>query len=383
MSYAYLHHIVRDTKRRIENQSVPYEEEYRLQLKHLQCKEREVIKETFLKQEWNIGSAHVLAMLQDAGILTASESILSLACPDVTQQIMNDLLETEYTLLAHLVKFAFKDNHHSITLTKVLQECFSGLLNDLRDNPNIIPCNYLLELKAHLPSEELDLVRNEHLQLLLTHPEQSGSLNEAIREQDRWRTEMEEHKDTILGSMILDVLPNGTALLELLKNMLDSCETISLKNALHLMRALSKRVGEDNGSIRAIKEWMKTLFTETVATGLTSKMQLMLLFAREICSANQIVLGTYSAWYKQTIGEMKYCGMKKDQFIRMLEMLTAILPSETSLDILKVHSTISISAPIRCNEYVLNYKQLCRARVAELHTLYTQVDANGSIIIDD
>ncbi|XP_050090381.1 uncharacterized protein LOC126574301 [Anopheles aquasalis] len=390
MSYAYLHHIVKDTKRRIENESrrLPpaedsSEDEYRLQLKHLRCKERNIVKETFLKQEWNIGSAHVLAMLQDAGILTASEFILSLACPDLTQQIMNDLLETEYSLLAHLVKFAFKDNHLSVTLTKVLEECFSGLLNDLKDNPNIIPCNYLAELKAYLPSEELALVRNEHLQLLLMDPDQSGSLDEAIREQDRWRTELEEIKDTVLGSMLREVLPNGTCLLALLKKMLDSCGIISLKYALHLMRSLSKRVGDDNDNIRAMKEWMKTLFTETVATGLKSKLQLMLVLAREICSANQHVLGSYSVWYKQTIGEMKYGGMKKDQFLRMLEMLTEILPSETNLEVLKVHSTIGISAPIRCNEYVLNYKQLCRARIAELHTLYTQVDANGSIIIDD
>ncbi|XP_049545940.1 uncharacterized protein LOC125957339 isoform X1 [Anopheles darlingi] len=383
MPYSYLHHIVKDTKRRIENQSIPYEEEYRLQLKHLRYKERDIIKETFLQQEWNIGSAHVLAMLQDAGILTASEFILSLACAELTQQIMNDLLETEHTLLAHLVKFAFKDNHLSLTLTKVLQESFSGLLNDLKDNPNVIPCNYLIELKVHLPSEEHALVCNEHLRLLLTDPTQSGSLDEAIREQDRWRIEMEEVKDTILGSILLEILPNGTCLLTVLKKMLDSCGIISLKYALHLMRALSKRVGDDNGCVRAIKDWIKTLFTETVATGLTSKMQVMLLFAREICTANQNILGSYSAWYKQTIGEMKYGGIKKDQFIRMLEMLSAILPFETSLEVLKVQSTIGISAPIRCNEYVLNYKQLCRARIAELHTLYTQVDANGSIIIDE
>ncbi|XP_049545941.1 uncharacterized protein LOC125957339 isoform X2 [Anopheles darlingi] len=355
MPYSYLHHIVKDTKRRIENQSIPYEEEYRLQLKHLRYKERDIIKETFLQQEWNIGSAHVLAMLQDAGILTASEFILSFIA----------------------------DNHLSLTLTKVLQESFSGLLNDLKDNPNVIPCNYLIELKVHLPSEEHALVCNEHLRLLLTDPTQSGSLDEAIREQDRWRIEMEEVKDTILGSILLEILPNGTCLLTVLKKMLDSCGIISLKYALHLMRALSKRVGDDNGCVRAIKDWIKTLFTETVATGLTSKMQVMLLFAREICTANQNILGSYSAWYKQTIGEMKYGGIKKDQFIRMLEMLSAILPFETSLEVLKVQSTIGISAPIRCNEYVLNYKQLCRARIAELHTLYTQVDANGSIIIDE
>lgn len=37
---------------------------------------QDILREAFQRQEWNVGSARVLSLLQEANILTASEYIL-------------------------------------------------------------------------------------------------------------------------------------------------------------------------------------------------------------------------------------------------------------------------------------------------------------------
>uniref|UniRef100_A0A182NJL7 Fanconi_A_N domain-containing protein n=1 Tax=Anopheles dirus TaxID=7168 RepID=A0A182NJL7_9DIPT len=366
-------HIVKETRRRIGMQELPYEEEYRAQLKHLGCKEKEIVREAFLRHEWNVGSARVLNLLQDEHILTASEYILSLDSTELIQQIMNDLLETEFTLLAHLVKYAFQDNVHSQSLTTILRESFRSLVADLKENPNVIPRNYLHAAKAHLRPAELEMIKNEHLQLLLLGQEQSDP-EIAIGCQQIWREEMRAADASILCGLIVELVHEKAHYIGVLQDWIDKSCAFSLKYALYLLHVMCTAV--QNAEERLLKDFVKGLFRAVVDTGLMSKLQLLLLFAREICATNGAIMGTYSAWYKQTIGEMRYV-VKRDEFIRTMELLTALLPLETDLEALNVHASIAISAPAKCNDYVLNYKQLCRAQIAQLKP------ADETIVLED
>ncbi|XP_058120833.1 uncharacterized protein LOC131286631 [Anopheles ziemanni] len=375
MGYSVLRNILKETNRRIELLDLPYEEEFRCQLKYLGFKEKYIVKEAFFRQEWNIGSTRVLRLLQEANILTASEFILSLESIDLTQQIMNDLLEAEYVLLANIIQFAYQETPHSQLLTKILKESFGTLIADLKENPNAIPRNYLLALKNHLSKEKMIALKNEHLHMLVVEQDLL-ELHVAIGKQEQWRCEMEMLSKTIVGGMIVELIEDKNSIVNIFKELIGSCSSFSVRYILYILNLVSRTIGMNKKESTPLKELMKDLFRMVVNTGLLSKLQLMLLFAREICSSNESILGTYSEWYKQTIGEMTY-SIKKEQFINMMEMLTSTLSSETSLDILAVHSTIAISAPAKCNDYVVNYKQLCRAHISQLKS------PDVTIVVDD
>uniref|UniRef100_A0A1S4GTX6 Fanconi_A_N domain-containing protein n=1 Tax=Anopheles gambiae TaxID=7165 RepID=A0A1S4GTX6_ANOGA len=365
MGYTATQHLVKETRHRIGMLNLPYEEEYRAQLKHLGYKEKDILREAFQRQEWNVGSARVLSLLQEANILTASEYILSLDSIELMQQILNDFLEAEYSLLAHIVRYAYQENVQSQSLTNVLKESFRTLLNDLNDNPNVIPNNYLQAIGTRLRTHEQKLVINEHLQLLLGSERGPLDLDAAIGRQHQWREEMQTIlTGTVFERLLIELIRDKANLLEVLKELLKRSCPFSLKHALYLL-SQAARATTDEPDERLLKSFIKDLFRTVVETGLMSQLQLVLLFAREICSANTAVLGTYPAWYKQTVGEMTY-SVKRDQFIGTMELLTALIPAERNLELLGVHATIAISAPVKCNDYVLNYKQLCRAHIAQL-----------------
>ncbi|XP_053665236.1 uncharacterized protein LOC128715171 [Anopheles marshallii] len=374
MEYGTIQNLVKETKRRIGMLDLPYEAEYRGQLTHLGYKEKETLKEAFLRQEWNMGSARVLNLLQEANILTASEYMLSLDANELMQQIMNDLLETEYKLLAHIIRYAYLDNVQSQTLTNVLNESFRALLNDLKETPDVIPRSYLHSLKPHLLPEELKKVTAEHLQLVLVAGDTFDSLDEALGKQVQWRDEVKTLRGTVFGCLLVELVHDKTFFLSVLKDFSKKSCTFSLKYALYLLHVLAQDGETDD---KLLKNFLKDMFRSVVEMESMSEMKLLLLFAREVCTANETILGTYSVWYKQTIGEMTY-SVKKHQFIRTMELLTALLPLERDLEMLGVHSTIAISAPAKCNDYVLNYKQLCRAHIAQL-----KVGDSTTIVLED
>uniref|UniRef100_A0A182R338 Fanconi_A_N domain-containing protein n=1 Tax=Anopheles funestus TaxID=62324 RepID=A0A182R338_ANOFN len=359
---------------------LPYEAEYRGQLTHLGYKEKDVVKEAFLRQEWNMGSARVLSLLQEANILTASEYMLrsmsrcSLDTIELMQQIMNDVLETEYNLLAHIIRYAYQDNVQSQSLTNILKESFRSLLNDLKETPNVIPRCYLRSLKPHLLPLELKKVVDDHLQLLLVGGDTFEGLDEAIGKQGPWRDELKTLRGTVLEQMFVELVHDKTHFVDVLKDFCKKSCPFSLKYALYLLHVMAQ---DGKSEDKLLKNFVKNLFRTVVEIGSISEMKLMFLFAREICTANESIMGSYSVWYKQTIGEMTY-SVKKPQFISTMELLTALLPLEQDLELLGVHLTIAISAPAKCNDYVLNYKQLCRAHIAQL-----RASDSVTIVVED
>uniref|UniRef100_A0A182Y296 Fanconi_A_N domain-containing protein n=1 Tax=Anopheles stephensi TaxID=30069 RepID=A0A182Y296_ANOST len=385
MGYIMIQHLVKETKRRIGMLDLPYEDEYRAQLMHLGCKEKDIVKEAFLHQDWNVGSARVLSLLQECNVLSASEFMLSLNSIELMQQIMNDLLETEYHLLAHLVRYAYQDNVQSQLLTNILKECFRALLHDLKENPNVIPRNYLAAVKLHLLPTEMGKVTDEHLRLLLLQEDYDASaLDEAIGKQVQWRDEMETLRGTVMAHLLLELVLDRANFIDLLTDCIRKLRPFSPKYALRLLHLMAETAVESGRTEdKLLKTFLKDLFRSVVATGSSSELKLLLLFAREITAANQTVLGSYATWYKQTFGEMTYSGVKKQQFITTMELLTALLPTERDLEVLNVHATVAISAPAKCNEHVLNYKQLCRAHIAQLKTAGSSSGGANVIVLDD
>ncbi|XP_050074965.1 uncharacterized protein LOC126562489 [Anopheles maculipalpis] len=388
MGYIMVQHLVKETKHRISMLDLPYEEEYRAQLMHLGCKEKDIVKEAFLRQEWNMGSARVLSLLQEANILSASEFLLSLDAIELIQQIMNDLLETEYSLLAHIIRYAYQDNVQSHSLTNILKESFRALLNDLMENPNVIPHNYLSALKTHLLPSEMKMLIDEHLKLLLLQHQpvdyNLSTLDEALGMQVQWRDELQALRETVMVCLLRELIEDRANLIDLLTDCISKSCPFSLKYSLYLLHLLAETavVFADRAEDKLLKTFLKDLFRSVVETESARVLKLLLLFAREITAANETVLGTYAAWYKQTIGEMTY-SVKKQQFISTMELLTAMLPAERNLEVLHVHATIAISAPAKCNEHVLNYKQLCRAHIAQLKIADRGSDDDTTIVLDE
>lgn len=108
--------------------------------------------------------------------------------------------------------------------------------------------------------------------------------------------------------------------------------------------------------------YVKTCFHKYLTDGSDSMFLAMMLTARQMCASNQDILGSYGAWYKATIGEMKYT-LKPDEFNKAMAILINMLELENDTDILNIHINTSVPAPPFCNDIVLNYKQMCRSRV--------------------
>lgn len=66
------------------------------------------------------------------------------------QLIFNDLLETEYMLLADILKHANSTDPAGLSLCDLLNEGFKRLCNDVIENPNILAKNYFIEIDEYI-----------------------------------------------------------------------------------------------------------------------------------------------------------------------------------------------------------------------------------------
>lgn len=302
---------------------------------------------------------------------------------------MNDLLEVEHLLLADLVSNSLLDTESSTTLKAVLHESFNSALDDLIADPDVVPCNYLEKLKAHLSDSELNRVRLQHLQLLLTK-ESNCTLDVAIGLQTQWRSECRQRCSTSLGRIMNEIVvtDQGNAIQTLFS--MARAGSVSWKHFLWLLHLVMMAIGGNKVEIVRVKGIMKDLFRQIVDSGDFQIFMILVITAREICASNEEVLGSYSGWYKSTIGEMSY-RIKKEQFIRVVELLTRMVGLEKDPEMLKVHINISVSIPPKCMELIVAYKQLCRAQLAKLlqdegnrsRVSMDHEECDTSIVIDD
>lgn len=109
---------------------------------------------------WNVGSAKILGWLQEAHILDATEYVVAKYEQDVeaTQLIMNDLLETQFTLLANLCQHFNCANSTSVKVVDILTESLIRLCRDLCESPTLLRVNYMAALDEHLLGKSLHLI---------------------------------------------------------------------------------------------------------------------------------------------------------------------------------------------------------------------------------
>ncbi|XP_055536412.1 uncharacterized protein LOC129725044 isoform X2 [Wyeomyia smithii] len=322
-----------------------------------------ILKKQFMQHEWSLGSTTVLAIYRNAEITTVSEFVLSLNSREEIQQVMNDLLETKHILLAELIQVSNLGVSYSVAINEILRECFTLALNDLLENSDIIPCNYLRQLRPYLKDVELNALRNQHIQLLLCK-DIGCTLEQAIGLQHNWIADNQIGTNSVLNELMLEMVQDtANTIAKLFESMTNT--NISWKHFLSLLHLVSVAINDNKVEILRLRAIIKETFNEIIKHGQFEKFVQLILTAREICAANKHVLGEYSSWYKVTFGEMSY-RLTKENFILVMEMMTKLIPLEESLEYLQIHVKMAISSPPKCMEIVVTYKQLCRAQLMKL-----------------
>lgn len=90
--------------------------------------------------------------------------------------------------------------------------------------------------------------------------------------------------------------------------------------------------------------------------------------------------GSFFYRFKDTIGEMKYI-LKSNEFIIAMHSLAGMVQMETNPEILDVHIVTYIPAPPRCNQLVINYKQLCTSR--KMHLMSAKDNKSKSSMMEE
>ncbi|XP_062542776.1 uncharacterized protein LOC134210639 isoform X2 [Armigeres subalbatus] len=355
-----------------------------MQIQHLHLKEKDILRQFILEHEWNLGSSKVVSMSKEAGIVSVTEYVLRLRSKLTIQQVMNDLLEVEHGLLAEVVSNSYLDTSCSTNLREILRDSFNSVLDDLCIDPSVIPCNYLELLNPHLPDSEMVRVRTQHVHLLLAK-EKLHALTEAVGLQVPWRLECDERRRTTFGRIMREAVRNRADALEILFTSA-KMKTVSWKYFLAILHLVSIAIECDKVEIVRVKGIMKEMFAQVAEKEDFELFLILMVSAREICASNENVLGSYSAWYKTTIGEMSYI-ITKEQFVQMVQLMTRMIDLEKDPGVLKVHINISVSTPLRCMELIVTYKQICRAQLAKLVNEQNRdnvsMDCETSIVIDD
>lgn len=346
--------------------------------------EKEYIAKECIDWDWNVGSIRLLRSLQTTHILTMSEFIVRAHSknPEEAQLILNDLLEMEFILLADLVRHMNSTNPMSIQITDILQEGFKRLCVDLCGNPALLSQNYLDALGPLVSEEPIEALKNIHLKLFLNESSQC-SVEEAVRQQKQWNDVIELDSKSALNSIIASIVAGHSDSCKFFQTLLEYSQMDKFncwKFYLMFLRSVARGASDEYFGVAddlklMLRQFCKNEFHDFLITRDHRKFHVMMLNARQICTTNEEIIGTYAAWYKSTIGEMKYL-IKNDEFKFTMEALTNMVEMENDPCILRTHINTYIPAPPLCNESVLNYVQICKSR---LHFISTSATRN----IDD
>lgn len=340
-------------------------------LVNLTADEKEYIAKTCINWEWNVGSIRLLRSLQTAHILTMSEYIVRAhnKNSEEAQLILNDLFEMEFILLADLVQHMNSTNPISIQISDILQEGVKHLCIDLCGNSTVLSQNYLLALVPLVLDESMESLKSIHLKQFLTESSRN-TVAEAVCQQKRWNDEFEASQNSVFNSIIESIVADRTECCKFFQTILEYSQSESFecwRFYLLFLRCVARIASDEYfGVADNVKSMIKQFFKEAFRTFLTTKdrrnFYAMMLNARQICTTNEEIIGTYAMWYKSTIGEMKYL-MKNDEFKFTMETLIDMVEMENDSNTLKTHINTYIPAPPLCNEIVLNYVQMCKSRL--------------------
>ncbi|XP_031631748.1 uncharacterized protein LOC116346008 [Contarinia nasturtii] len=361
---------------------------YRLLLS-LPSNEKQALAKAIIDFGWNIGSPKVMKYLQKTNILSMSDLIVNKYNQNQcdAQLIFNDLLETEHMLLADVLKNANSTDPIGLTICDLLNEGFKRLCNDAIQNPNILVHNYLEEVDEYIQDECFEDVRLMHLKLLLEEGP-NDTADAAISAQSNWNQEITD-KHSVFKSFLSSIVGNDFKIKRLtLETILSKCndwQQQNWKTVLLLLRMVIDtgqlnefKSQELNDFKKMTKTFLKDTFRSSVDEEDENGFYVLFLIGRQITRYNETLLGNYGTWFKDTIGEMKY-KLKTNQFTLAMQFLAGMVQMENDTDILDVHINTYIPAAPRCNELVLNYKELCRSRQMHLKN----PNADKTAVIDE
>ncbi|XP_065368666.1 uncharacterized protein LOC135961105 [Calliphora vicina] len=355
--------------------------EIRELLKTLNGSERALVAKHFCKLIWNIGSLKILSILQELRILTATEYILSCESTEV-QLILNDLLESEYELIANLLINATLDSNNSIRLNAILDECLENLFKDLFLKPELNDLSFLCYVKktttAEIQTKIIHKILSSILSLYQTNIKEaflkfSSWINEGVDDlkfpQDLYKQLLTQHTEETL-------------------NFLLKCSSVEnfkeWKFFLIMLQAISYSNSEIAGPY--IRKYLKLRLKQCAAIPCKRSVMHMLLTARAATANTMDItknLNNYAEWYKTNIGEMKF-SLKAEEFQNVLSLLDQCINYEMEVDYLEIHTLIGIAPPVLCGKFVQTYKSKCKQRLQQIKKGNLQVDpANESVVIDD
>lgn len=242
--YRHLQNIIRDIERRqCFAHHLPHKSELINSLQKLPSLERKYIRQRITKNsqsDWNVGSANIFSILQESKVLDFEEFICTVDDAETIQLILNDVLESNFQLLANLVKHLDHNNANSMKVATNLHTAFRRLIEDILHNTDIVKTNHLFELKALLSTESLDAVRLLHFNIFLECNNNSSScisVKNALGQQKQWNESFPAK--TMIESLMQDILTDQMVYLPKLFDAVTSPEFTGWEYYLHFIRFIS------------------------------------------------------------------------------------------------------------------------------------------------
>ncbi|XP_068143802.1 uncharacterized protein [Drosophila tropicalis] len=338
------------------------QEEFIVLLNYLNAKERLLAAKYFCQLPANVGSFRVLGQLQQLGILTATEYVLSKQQSEQLQVDLIIFLESQHELLSNVFLSAAFDSEYGMILTSILIDALRNLFMGLARDPKISNLSYVEALCQSLPSDALGVCVHMHLGVLLELHE-STEIGEAFANFSAWINEGVDEL-TFIRTIALKLLAKHQ--LEALNYLFKQSIEENFKNwkfYLILVQAIASCGQTETQAF--MKKYLKNRLIHTASIGCFSSFLHFLLTARAI-SANtmdvQQNLENYALWYKQNIGEMSYA-LDMDKFQVVLNMLNDSLHLEQEVAYLEIHVAIAIAPG---GKLVQAYKTKCRTHLSQL-----------------
>ncbi|XP_055845462.1 uncharacterized protein LOC129911628 [Episyrphus balteatus] len=341
-----------------------------LLMKTLSYIERSCIANYFCKLPWNLGSVKVLGILNQLRILTAAEYILSQTDDEHVQLVLNDLLETEFDLMANLVITGHYDLMVGSKISEYVAESIRRLLDDLVNDPKLNNFDYMHALNHSVPKEIYYKFLTSHLKIIVSMNKRSTKV--AFASFSDWMKH--NFDDYVLVSNFYQKAVAGNDL-EVLKTLLiisTGENFVGWKNYLILLGLIAKHSSTECFSY--IKKFIKDRLKLVAETGSKEIMAHLLLSIRTVLMFHDDKTETYDKWYKLHIGDMKFV-FNATEFKAVISVLTDLVPYEVDEEYLEVHVKTSISPPVMCSQLCRDYKLLCRTRISDA--------ADCSILLDN
>lgn len=168
------------------------------------CDSQIFLQKRLYAYEWQVGSPHLMALLQQEGLFNISLYLTNLSNAEDANNILNDLLEVEHSLLTEIVLSAGMESIQSEKLACLLEKCCETALKDLLKDQSLEIPNYIECLEVHLQDKnDLQHFRKMHLKILASLHE--SQILEALKKQKEWAEEGVFMRNSSLKALLSQV----------------------------------------------------------------------------------------------------------------------------------------------------------------------------------